>query len=130
MEKADGWDSCKERILKLLITMHMPSAQGYSVHQITVDHPSENIDQFCRVINDYEFIKAQLFYRRRDDVTGKVIWNDKGELLINTSHIGKVQEFFEYGEREHDDESYGYSEGFSGNSGRQGPPLRKRGGHI
>ena len=130
MEKTDGWDSCKERIVRFLITMNMPSAQGYAVHQITVEHSCENIDQFCALINDYEFIKCHLYYRKRDEYTNKVIWLDKGEILINTSHIGKVQEFFEYGERENDDESYGYSEGVSNHLGRPGPQIRKRGGYV
>jgi len=116
--------------VRLLITMHMPSAQGYSVHQLTVEHPSANLDDFLDTLNDYEFIKCHLYYRIPDEVNGKVIWSDKGSILINTSHIGKVQEFVEYGERETDDKSYGYSEGIGNNTGRQRPPLRKRGGYV
>ena len=116
--------------MKLLITMHMPSAQGYAVHQLTVEHPSKDMEDFHRVLNDFEFIKCQLYYRRRDDVTNKVVWNDKCEILVNTSHIGKVQEFIEYGERENDDESYGYSDGISGDFGRQGAQVRKHRGYV
>jgi hypothetical protein len=116
--------------VKLLVTMHMPSAQGNSVHQVTVEHQSKTLEELFRYLNDYEFIKCHLYYRERDEINGGIIWKSKGEILINTSHIGKVQEFIEYAEREKDDESYGYSEGISGHVGRQGTPLRKRGGYV
>lgn len=116
--------------MKLLITMHMPSAQGYSVHQLTVEHPAKNLDAFLDLLNDYEFIKCRLYYRERDEINGGVVWRDKNDIVINTSHIGKVQEFIEYGERDNDDESLGYSEGVSNYAGRSRPPLRKRGGNF
>jgi len=130
MEEKNGWHSCQERQVKLLLTMHMPSAQGYAVHQITVEHKANSLDEFLEFLNDYEFIKCHLYYRIPNEFGGGITWKDKGDILINTSHIGKVQEFIEYGERENDDESYRYSEGISGNAGRPGPQVRKRGGYI
>jgi hypothetical protein len=57
-------------------------------------------------------------------------FEDRGEVVLNTSHIGKAQEYIE-DERFHNyDESQGYSH--SGNSHFAGEraTVRKRGGNI
>jgi hypothetical protein len=114
--------------MKFLITMNMPSAQGYAVHQVTVEHPVENLDAFCDLLNDNEFILCRQLYRQKN-MRGDSSWLDRGDIVINTYHIGKVQQFIEF-ERENDDESFGYSEGVGSHVGRQRPPLRKRGGDV
>lgn len=81
--------------MRLLITMNMPSAKGYAVHQLTVDHKAKTLKEFWDALQDNEFIMADLLYKiRNDDLTE--YWGDRGPIIINTSHIGKVQEFFEY----------------------------------
>jgi len=78
-----------------LITMNMPSAQGYSVHQLTIECEVQDIKSFNAMLNENEFVMGKQFYRRRSP-RGDVIWEDRGLMIINTSHIGKVQEFVEF----------------------------------
>lgn len=81
--------------MRFLITMNMPSAKGYSVHQITVEHDSKSITNFWNYLQDNEFIMANLMYKIRNDDLSEY-WEDRGPLIINTAHIGKVQELIEF----------------------------------
>lgn len=81
--------------MRFLITMNMASAKGYPVHQITVEHPAKNIPEFWSVLQDNEFIVANLMYKIRDDEFTDH-WEDRGQIIINTAHVGKVQELIEY----------------------------------
>jgi|FreactcultureFD7_1027221.scaffolds.fasta_scaffold17198_5 hypothetical protein len=87
--------------MKFLLTMNMPSAKGFLIHQITIEHDGD-LEDFCNALNDNEFITVRQWYQFKQP-TGDSIWQDRGELVVNTSHIGKVQE---YHEQESDDESY------------------------
>lgn len=113
--------------MRFLVTMNMPSASGNSVHQVTVEHPAQSCEAFCDLMNDNEFIMVRLFYRKTlPDFASremKVSWEDRGDLILNTHHIGKVQEFVEY-ERNDYDEPSGYSEPRSPNRGGTRPPIR------
>lgn len=83
--------------MRFLITMNMPSAKGYSVHQITVEHNAKTMKEFWNVLQDNEFIMPSLMYKiRNDDLTEH--WEDRGLIIINTAHIGKVQELIEFRE--------------------------------
>jgi len=83
--------------VRFLITMNMPSAKGYSVHQITVEHNAKTMKEFWNVLQDNEFIMPSLMYKiRNDDLTEH--WEDRGLIIINTAHIGKVQELIEFRE--------------------------------
>jgi len=83
--------------VRFLITMNMPSAKGYSVHQITVEHSAKTMKEFWNVLQDNEFIMPSLMYKiRNDDLTEH--WEDRGLIIINTAHIGKVQELIEFRE--------------------------------
>ena len=88
--------------MRFLITMNMPSAKGYSVHQITVEHESKSIKEFWNYLQDNEFIMANLMYKIRNDDLSEY-WEDRGSLIINTAHIGKVQELIEF-----KDDRYGH----------------------
>lgn len=111
--------------MRFLVTMNMPSAQGFLVHQVTVEHKCESCEQFCEELNDNEFVVARLLYRQKSH-HGELYWIDRGDIVINTSHIGKVQEFV-------DIEKEDYDEPFRGNEQRRGyaegkrPALRSRG---
>lgn len=109
--------------MKFLITMNMPSGQGYLVHQITIDHNSEDLADFCDALNDHEFIIGRLMYRRQND-QGIWVWLDKNEIVINTAHVGKAQTFIEYGAN--DDDLYGNTETGSGNGKLARGPIRPR----
>lgn len=81
--------------MRLLITMNMPSAAGNNVHQITVEHKSQSLAEFLECINSDVFVMLRIYYRR-SNIDGTVFWQDKGDIIINTGHIGKVQEYFEH----------------------------------
>ena len=114
--------------MRFLITMNMASAQGYAVHQLTVGHPARTLEEFLSVMNDYEFIMCHQWYRVKLP-DGAVSWRDRGDLIINTAHIGKVQEFIGFDAKENNyDESYGYSETGGSHFGGPRTEIRKRRG--
>lgn len=82
---------------RFLITMHMPPANpNYLVHQVIADHPAENIEEFCDILNDNAFIIVREFYFVTDKRgQGDKGWQDRGEKIINTDHIGKVAQFYD-----------------------------------
>jgi hypothetical protein len=88
--------------------MNMPSARGELVHQMIVDHNSTSMEQFCSTMNRDEFIICRQWYKRKDPYTKEVSWEDRGNVILNTHHIGKVLEYIEFDNQEnHDDESQG-----------------------
>jgi len=91
--------------VKYLLTMNMPSAQNYLVHQITVEHEVEDCADFCELLNQHEFITCRLLYRKRNQ-RGETVWQDRGDMVLNSAHIGKVQLYIER-EEYNDDEAYG-----------------------
>ena len=111
-------------MMRLLITMNMPSAQGNLVHQLTVEYDCANLNQCCDDLNEFQFIICKLLYKHIEGGENK--WTNKGEIILNTDHIGKVQEFIDKGKYD-EDESFRSSEQRSENFGRQRPSLRSRG---
>ena len=110
--------------MRYLITMHMPSAQGNLVHQVTVEHHCKNLQELCDMMNDSTFIMCRLLYRERayhHMEGGDTVWVDKGQMILNTNHIGKVSEFRD---KDDDDESYRSAEQRGGNFEGKRPPLR------
>lgn len=77
---------------RFLITMHMPPANpNYLVHQVIADHPAENIEEFCDILNDSAFIVVrEYYYVTEKRGVGEKGWQDRGEKILNTEHIGKV----------------------------------------
>ena len=78
--------------MKFLITLNMPSAQGYPVHQVICDHGVKSLEEFCISLQDNDFLISKQLYRQKTP-EGEVVWEDRGRLIINTHHIGKVQEW-------------------------------------
>ena len=110
--------------MRFLLTMNMPSANGFLVHQVTVEIPVNSCDELMRKMNHDEFIMGRMFYRRRL-LTGENAWEDRGDIILNTAHIGKVQEFFEM-EREPNDEPHGYTEPSNPHYQGERVTIRKR----
>lgn len=76
---------------RFLVTMHMPNGSSeYLVHQVTGDHPSENLEQFAEELNNNTFILIHQYYWMDNQNTGEKGWRDRGPIIINTEHIGKV----------------------------------------
>lgn len=102
--------------MKFLMTLHMPSARGDSIHQITVGVIDiESCEELCDLLNEQEFICATQWYKR-EYPNGETAWQNRGDLIINTAHIGKIQEFYENkGDKNdkshrHNDSSRSYAE--------------------
>ena len=81
--------------MRFQITMHMPSAKGFAVHQITIEHEAKSMNEFWNVLQDNEFIMGNLMYKMRSGPHDD-FWDDRGLIIINTSHIGKVQEQYAF----------------------------------
>ena len=89
--------------MRFLITLNMPSFEGRLVHQVTLGIDGiDSVESFWKMLNDYEFIMGTQWYRRKDPYTGAGSWENRGEVILNTSHIGKVAEFIEL-EEEYDE---------------------------
>lgn len=81
--------------MKFLLTMNMASAKGHPVHQMTVEHNAKSLRELWEDMTDNEFIMCTLYYKMtNDDMQSE--WVDRGKVLINTSCIGKAQEFVDY----------------------------------
>lgn len=78
--------------MKFLITMNMSSMNGNPAHQITVEHESKSLQEFSKVLERDMFPIVTLWYRYKDD-TGSRFWDEKGKIVLNSTHIGKVQEY-------------------------------------
>jgi hypothetical protein len=104
MDHIRHFNDMQEDILmaRFLITMHMPAGSSANlVHQVTLDHEAADLAEFCMVLNDNAFVVGRQHYFTTDKQTGeKLGWRDRGELILNTNHIGKVSLYFD-GEAQH-----------------------------
>lgn len=88
--------------MRFLFTLNMPpgnpdrhsrEAQQRLVHQVIGDHQAGSLVELCDEMNDSPFILVRQWYYDSDH-NGQKIWVDRGEIVINTQHIGKVVEHF------------------------------------
>lgn len=77
--------------MKFLFHLNVPSGSNDLVHQVVGEVPAvKSLDDLHALMCDLTFIKLRLmFYNRQPD--GKKTWTDKGEMLLSTEHISKVQ---------------------------------------
>lgn len=81
--------------MRFLLTMNMPSSNGFLIHQIIFEHESETAEKLFQTLNEDIFIYGRQFYKRqRDD--GESVFVDKGDIILNTAHIGKAQVYIDY----------------------------------
>lgn len=86
-------------MMRFLLTLNMPSAQGNSVHQVIFEYPAQSSEDLCKILNDEIFILGRQLYKRQNpDGTSQYL--DRGDIIINTAHIGKAQEYVEYDRQE------------------------------
>ena len=112
--------------MKFVITMNMPSIKSFLVHQLTVEIKANSCSEFCEMMNEDEFIVGKFLYRR-PLVSGGFVFEDRGEIIINTAHIGKVQEYYELTKDYENDESYGNSEpSYHHPAGERGSVRKRR----
>lgn len=94
--------------MKFVLTLNMPSAHGSLVHQITVDFPEvASSKAFCDLLNDQEFVMGRQYYKRKG-FEGETLWEDRGDLIVNSAQIGKVQQFYETEDERHDEPHRSY----------------------
>jgi hypothetical protein len=116
--------------VKFLITLNMPSGQGYLVHQVTIEHEAQSCDDFWKVLNDEIFIIGRQFYRKKAGPVAEPEWEDRGDIILNTAHIGKVQEFIEYDGGYRNDESRRDTDFSREHPQGSRPPIRPRRGVL
>jgi len=80
--------------LRYVFTLNMPSFKNNLVQQIIGDYPVDTVEAMCDALNEDSFIVVRQFYHiiHRN---GEHDWKYKGPMIINTQHIGKVQEFID-----------------------------------
>lgn len=81
--------------MRFLFTLNMPSAKGRDVHQVIGDYAADSCTQMCAVLNRLDFIHVRQFYKEVNKTNGEIIWEDKDEIILNTSQIGKIQVYIE-----------------------------------
>lgn len=79
----------------------MSSSNGYPVHQVILEHKATSVREFYEILNDEIFIYGRQFYRVNSD-SGKDKFVDRGDIVLNTAHIGKIQEYMDY--HDHNDQ--------------------------
>lgn len=80
--------------MRFLVTMNMPSINGTDTHTLTLEYPVNSQAEMCALLNRQEFVIFRMYYRRQNQ-DGEIWWQDRGEIIINTSWIGKAQEFMD-----------------------------------
>ena len=81
--------------MRFLVTMNMPSINGMDTHQLTLEYPVNSQEEMCALLNRQEFLIFRMFYRRQNQ-DGEIWFQDRGEIIVNTSWIGKAQEFIDF----------------------------------
>ena len=73
------------------------------MHQLTLEVPqARSIKELCLLMNREEFIVGRHLYRKKNIYTQDSEWEDRGDVIVNTAHIGKVVEFIEMEEDNYD----------------------------
>lgn len=82
--------------MKFLATLNMPSANGSNpVHQIIFEMPNVNsITLLIDELSAADFIRVRQFYKQHTP-DKRTVLEDRGELILNVEHIGKVVEYKE-----------------------------------
>ena len=77
--------------MRFMVTMNMPNSRGEGyVHQLIVEHPSEDCREFCAAMSDDPFVLVRQLYFDDDRHSGERVWIDRGDMILNCRHIGKV----------------------------------------
>lgn len=72
-----------------VLTMHMPSRGGSSVHQVYAAHESKSIEEFLAYMEEGDFIVIDEHYK--DNSSGSNEYYSIGKTVLNTRYIGKVR---------------------------------------
>lgn len=82
--------------MRFLITINSANAKDaeFTTHQMIADHPANDVEEICNLLNECEFIVFHVFYRRKN-LDGTFWWQDRGRMILNTSWITKIQEYID-----------------------------------
>ena len=81
--------------MRFILTLSMASFSNNLVHQIICDHPANSLDDLTDLLNDTDFITVEQYYNVKDENSGERTWEYKGPITLNTSLIGKAQQYVE-----------------------------------
>lgn len=84
--------------MKLLLHMNMPSGANDGTHQIILYVPEvTTLGELPALISH---TNGMLYGRHMvfDRVSGQRSWRDRGPMLVNFAHVGKVAVYYEGGE--------------------------------
>lgn len=80
--------------MRFLFHMNMPSGGNDLVHQVVGEISCKSINELREVMNKNDFIAVQhMTYERAR--TGEKVWRSRGDMIINTSNVGKVAVYYE-----------------------------------
>jgi 6-pyruvoyl-tetrahydropterin synthase len=81
--------------VKLLLHMNMPSGSNDGTHQVIFSIPGiDDLGRLAALIREKEGVLHGHHYIF-DRINGERIWRNRGEMVINFAHVGKIDVYYE-----------------------------------
>jgi len=81
-------------MIKLQISLNIPSYNGKLVHQIIGEHDQcKSLHDFCELLNAEKFIVLTEYYKEKETPESLATYYPVGQIVINADWIGKVKVF-------------------------------------
>ena len=77
--------------MRFLITMNMPSYSGNLVHQMTVEHTSNSLEEFMEALTNNDYVVVEEFYK--DTRPNSDDYYSRGLVALNHRYVGKIKVF-------------------------------------
>jgi|DEB0MinimDraft_3_1074331.scaffolds.fasta_scaffold57847_3 hypothetical protein len=77
--------------MKYVLTLNMGGQPGSNSHQVIIDHPCETLEEMKKILSSEDFLIVNQFYKEGETRDGEAIWDDKGNMILNTHLIGKIR---------------------------------------
>jgi len=81
--------------VRFLFHMNMASGNNDLVHQVVGEINCRSISELRTMLDSNDFITVNHVTYDRDRVTGEKKWRSRGEMILNTSHVGKAAVYYE-----------------------------------
>jgi hypothetical protein len=78
--------------MRFQFSLNMPSKVGNLTHNVIADYPVDSLSELMGVMADTDFLLVREVYRDNKAGTHFVV----GDLIINTTLIGKAKEYFDH----------------------------------
>lgn len=82
--------------MRFLVTMNMPSYSGNLVHQMTVEHEAETLEEFISLLMREDFIIVEELYKNPHDGSHY----SRGPVALNHQYVGKIKVFIPHARQE------------------------------